>query len=47
MSRSEDWLEYDDIEKCMRRKSTRFRYIPDYYHIQFTDLIRDDWYIID
>ena len=47
MSRSEDWLEYDDIEKCMRRKSTRFRYIPDIYYIQFTDLIRDDWYIIN
>ena len=47
MPKNEEWLEYNNTEKYMRMKSTRFRFIPDIYHIQFTDLIRDDWDIID
>ena len=45
--KNEEWLEYNNTENYMRMKSTRFRFIPDIYHIQFTDLIRDDWDIID
>ena len=47
MSKNEEWLEYNNTGNYMQMKSTRFRYIPDIYHIQFTDLIRDDWHIID
>lgn len=47
MPKNEEWLEYNNTENYMRMKSTRFKFIPDIYHIQFTDLIRDDWDIID
>ena len=47
MPKNEELLEYNNTENYMRMKSTRFRFIPDIYHIQFTDLIRDDWDIID
>jgi len=47
MLENEEWLEYNNTKNCMIMKSSRFRFIPDIYHIQFIDLIRDDWYIID